>query len=291
MIYPEVRATPATNREVRRNISQVVITGLSAFPSVDALWFIIHGCLCVRSQASYCHLNQISISTSCDSAAAHSFTHKLWPLSLPAFQTSSCVFSDYACYLFSQMRPADQMANGLSCPSYSNPLPQVPNGQTSSSTSPSFSQPTHPQAARCTRTFSHSCILTNMLKILACPHPDDHIFLWPDLQVFVQAAETIYVLQALPICSTTSLWAAPIMGPVCDRDGWEPRGAHKTCSREGTLEGGREGKEWTAGASSSLSRLGRTLEDSVRRANCCPLHHQSSTNPKWTSFTLPPWPT
>lgn len=30
-------------------------------------------------------------------------------------------------------------------------------------------------AARCTRTFSHSCILTNMLKILA-PHPDDHIF-------------------------------------------------------------------------------------------------------------------
>lgn len=144
-----------------------------------------------------------------------------------------------------------------------------------------------PTAGTCTRTFSHSCILTNMLRILACPHPDDHIFLWPDLQVFVQAAETIYVLQALPICSTTSLWAAPIMGPVCDRDGWEPRGAHKTCSKEGTLEGGREGKEWTAGASSSLSRLGRTLEDSVRRANCCPLHHQSSTNPEWT-FTLPP---
>ena len=103
--------------------------------------------------------------------------------------------------------------------------------------------PTHtPTAARCKETFSHSCIFTNMLKTLSCPHPDDHIFLWSDSQVFVQAAETIYVLQALPICSPTSLWTAPIMGPVCDRDGWEPRGAHKTCSREGGMEeGGMEG--------------------------------------------------
>lgn len=31
------------------------------------------------------------------------------------------------------------------------------------------------------------------------------------------------------------------MGPVCDRDGWEPRGTHKTCSGEGEMEGGREG--------------------------------------------------
>ena len=94
------------------------------FPPVDACWwFIIHGCLCVWSQASYCHLNQISISTTCNSAAALPLTPKLWPLSLPALQTSPCVFSDYARYLFSQMRPADQMAIGLSCPSYSNPLP------------------------------------------------------------------------------------------------------------------------------------------------------------------------
>ena len=50
-------------------------------------------------------------------------TPKLWLHSLPALQTSSCVFSDYACYLFSQMRPADQMAIGLSCSSYSNPPP------------------------------------------------------------------------------------------------------------------------------------------------------------------------
>lgn len=50
-------------------------------------------------------------------------TPKLWPLSLPALQTSPCVFSDYVRYLFSQIRPADQMAIGLSWPSYSNPLP------------------------------------------------------------------------------------------------------------------------------------------------------------------------
>lgn len=50
-------------------------------------------------------------------------TPKLWPLSLRTLQSSPCVFSDYARYLFSHMRPTDQMAIGLSCPSYSNPLP------------------------------------------------------------------------------------------------------------------------------------------------------------------------
>lgn len=63
------------------------------------------------SQASYCCLNQISIST------IHELrfwtTPKLWPLSLPALRTSPCVFSDYARYLFSQMRPADQMARWI----------------------------------------------------------------------------------------------------------------------------------------------------------------------------------
>lgn len=105
---------------------------------------------------------------------------------------------------------------------------------TSSSTSLSFSQPTHPLHEDSHTLFI--CTFTNMLKPLSCPHPDDHIFLWSNSQVFVQAAETIYVLQAIPICSPTSLWAAPIMGPVCDRDGWEPKGAHKTCSREGGME-------------------------------------------------------
>lgn len=115
-------------------------------------------------------------------------------------------------------------------------------------------QPTHPP-----QEYSHTLftsILQTMLKTLSCPHPDDHISLWTDSQIFVQAAATIYVLQALPICSPTSLWAAPIMGPVCDRDGWEPRGAHKTCSGEGGME---VRKEWTAGATFSLSRLERIL--------------------------------
>lgn len=80
-------------------------------------------------------------------------------------------------------------------------------------------------------------IFKNMLKTLACPHPDDHFFFF--FLVWLAGLcpgcrNHIHVLQALPICSPTSLWAAPIMGPVCDRDGWEPRGAHKTCSgREG----------------------------------------------------------
>ena len=32
---------------------------------------------------------------------------------------------------------------------------------------------------------------------------------------------------------------SPIMGPVHDRDGWQPRGAHKTCRREGRGESGQ----------------------------------------------------
>lgn len=63
------------------------------------------------SQTSYCSLDQISIST------IHGLwfwtAPKLWPPSLPALQTSPCVFSDYTRYLFSQMRPADQMARWI----------------------------------------------------------------------------------------------------------------------------------------------------------------------------------
>lgn len=155
---------------------------------------------------------------------------------------------------------------------------KFPMAKTSSSTSLSFSQPTHPQQQEkfshtiklyFFQTFWRHCLVHTQMTTYFCGL---------DSQAFVWAAETIYVLQALPICSPTSLWAAPIMVPVCDRDGWEPRGAHKTCSgeggmKEGGMEQGREGKEWTAGASSSLSGLERTLEDSVRRSNCCPLHH------------------
>lgn len=51
-------------------------------------------------------------------------------------------------------------------------------------------------------------IFKNMLKTLACPNPDDHFFFffWSDLQVFVQAAETIYMScrpfpsAAQPVC-------------------------------------------------------------------------------------------
>lgn len=63
------------------------------------------------SQASYCCLNQISISTIQE--LRFWTTPKLWPLSLPALRTSPCVFSDYARYLFSQMRPADQMVRWI----------------------------------------------------------------------------------------------------------------------------------------------------------------------------------
>ena len=40
------------------------------------------------------------------------------------------------------------------------------------------------------------------------------------------------------------------MGPVCDRDGWEPRGAHKICSRgERGRDGGMERSKGNDGGS------------------------------------------
>lgn len=162
---------------------------------------------------------------------------KLWPAS---FQTSPCVFSDYACCLFSQMRPADQMAVGLSCPSYSNRLPWVPNGQTSSSALLSLRQHTQPHIHCGNLWHSHTSLLAED-RLVQTQMIAFFVLLWSDLQVFVRGTETIHVLQALPICSRTSLRAAPIMGSVCDKDGWEPRGAHKTCSREGGMEEGRDG--------------------------------------------------
>lgn len=55
-----------------------------------------------------------------------------------------------------------------------------------------------------------------------------------------------------------------LIKPAAEREEWK-KGGERVDSRRCVL---------------SLSRLGQTLEDSVRRANCCPLHHQSSTNPE-----------
>lgn len=204
------------------------------------------------SQASYCHLNQISIYQCCWFCCCSptlqlqllNFGLFLYPLCKPphvCFQITPVI---YSVRWDQQTRwPMDYHVLHIQIHCLKFPM-----AKTSSSTSLSFSRPTQPHppqedAGEHSHTLFTSFFSTNMLKTLSSTHPDDHIFLRPDLQVFVQAAETVYVLQAFPICSPTSLWAAPIMGPVCDRDGWEPRGAHKTCNGEGGIGKGGSGQQ------------------------------------------------
>lgn len=71
------------------------------------------------SQASYCCLNQISISTSCDSGPLLNFGLFLYPHCEPprvCFQITPVIYSV-------RWDQQTRWPDGLSCPSYSNPLP------------------------------------------------------------------------------------------------------------------------------------------------------------------------
>lgn len=182
-------------------MAKAVITGLSAFPSVDAddsLFMAVCSC---GARASYCHLNQILISIACDCAAL-SLSHSL---TLPSFfnrfpNLPMCVFR-LRPTLFIQSDETSRPDGRWIIMSFIFKSTVLNSQQPNQFKYFAKLQSTH----TCAMHRDILTLFTNMLKTLYCPHPADHIFMWSYSQTCLcPAAETVYVLQALPICSPVS---------------------------------------------------------------------------------------